>query len=323
MLFRSGENLESGAIDFIKSNEHITLFSAYLKLKQLEKINASKRIKEIVVRWEFHDLCQGASDLEVYEYCKKNNITLYRNPRIHLKAIWNNYNNIFYGSANITKRGLGENGVFNYELNGISRVLSLKDKLYLKKIISKSELIDESSYLKFKAFVENNSYKQPKLPEITLTSPNEDKFLLSQLPMSINPQFLLDSFFEENKLIEFEEKCLLHDLSTYNIDTSLDRVDMENQLKVNFNNHPFVLALKDHIKKQKRQSLNYGGVVRWIQNNTTTVPTPRSWEMKKKKIVNILYEWICYFDNNFFWNRPSYTEVIYYNLKLKLNDKYR
>ena len=45
MLFRSGENLLEGAISFIDLNSEITLFSAYLKLDSLKKLNKSGNIK--------------------------------------------------------------------------------------------------------------------------------------------------------------------------------------------------------------------------------------------------------------------------------------
>jgi hypothetical protein len=60
--------------------------------------------------------------------------------------------------------------------------------------------------------------------------------------------------------------------------------------------------------------LRYGGVVEWIKNNTTTVPTPMSWEIKKEQIVNNLYEWICEFDEEFTWNTPNHTQVIYFRI---------
>ena len=39
MLYRSGDNLESGAINYINGAKQVTLFSAYIKLAQLEKLN--------------------------------------------------------------------------------------------------------------------------------------------------------------------------------------------------------------------------------------------------------------------------------------------
>ena len=35
MLYKSGNNLKESVIDFIKHNESITLFSAYIKLNEL------------------------------------------------------------------------------------------------------------------------------------------------------------------------------------------------------------------------------------------------------------------------------------------------
>jgi hypothetical protein len=84
------------------------------------------------------------------------------------------------------------------------------------------------------------------------------------------------------------------------------------ELKDKFNSHPFIIALKEHIKSEPTQSLRYGGVVDWVKNNTTTVPTPRSWELKQDQIVNILYTWICDFDEDYTWDRPNHSQVIYY-----------
>ena len=50
MLYRSGENLFEGAKTFVNKNDEITLFSAYLKLDALKKINESRHVKQIIVR---------------------------------------------------------------------------------------------------------------------------------------------------------------------------------------------------------------------------------------------------------------------------------
>jgi len=62
-------------------------------------------------------------------------------------------------------------------------------------------------------------------------------------------------------------------------------------------------------------SCNYGMIVRWIQNNCTEVPIPRSWELKRALVVNILYEWICYFNDDFRYVRkyPNGSDIIMFN----------
>ena len=125
--------------------EIVSILSAYLKLDQLKILNTEKKVNRVVVRWEIEDLVKGVSDFkDLYEYCKENNIALFRNTRIHLKAIWNNENSVLFGSANITGRGIGEKGDnFNYELAGIANPISFDDISYLNYIIQESELVND------------------------------------------------------------------------------------------------------------------------------------------------------------------------------------
>ena len=43
MLYKSGINLKSGAVDFIAKNNYITVFSAYLKLDQLKQLEGANQ----------------------------------------------------------------------------------------------------------------------------------------------------------------------------------------------------------------------------------------------------------------------------------------
>src|SRR5690606_15728493 len=124
-------------------------------------------IKQIIVRWEIQDLCLGVSDLELYDYCIENKITLFRNTRIHLKAFWNNSKSILMGSANVTGKGIGEVGDFNFELNGIINDITLKDQSYLNRIILESEYVTEKLFEIIKATVKKvdmPTVNFPKLP---------------------------------------------------------------------------------------------------------------------------------------------------------------
>jgi hypothetical protein len=86
----------------------------------------------------------------------------------------------------------------------------------------------------------------------------------------------------------------------------------------NFNNHPFILSFKDAVRNSKYDiperdsSMQFGRVTRWFSNNTTTVPTPRPYDLNEQ--ISILYDWICFFDNSFTWSKPGGTsQVIKYN----------
>lgn len=316
MLHKSGRNLENDTIKFIENNEDITLFSAYLKLEELKNINQSNNINRIIVRWEICDLCLKVSDIELYDYCKANNITLYRNTRIHLKAFWSNLKNVFFGSANVTGRGIGEKGKYNYELNGTANNVSFDDIGYFNEIILNSELVTPLLFEEIKTLIEQTDLPTVNYPKLATKRNKTDYFLLSNLPMTESVEELYESYcFPDNLEID-EINYVTHDIALYEIPSNMDKSSFYNHIEIAFNGHPFILKLKEHIKSLPRQSLNYGGVVRWIQENTTTVPTPRTWEIKQDIIVNILYSWICDLDNDFEWDVPgSRSQVIYYRKK--------
>ena len=316
MLYKSGCNLEQGVIDFITDNESITLFSAYIKIEELKRININGNIKQIVVRWEIEDLCKGVSDIELYQYCLRNKIILYRNTRLHMKAFWDNAENIVLGSANVTARGLGSLQTYNYELNGKIESISLQDKIYLNNVIASSEYVTEELYHKIKNLIDEFEIPIIPYPELPTTKSETDSFLFSQLPMSLSPDDLYEVAINSHEFNDLEINCAAHDIALYDIEPFQDYSLFKSEMKIKFNAHLFIIALKKHIKSQESKSLRYGGVVDWIQSNTTTVPTPRSWDIKKKQIVNILYSWICYFDDDYTWNIPgAKSEVIFYNGK--------
>lgn len=313
MLHKSGYNLEEGAIDFISNNESITLFSAYIKLDELKKINVTNNIKQIIVRWEIEDLCKGVSDIELYHYCLDNGIALYRNTRLHMKALWNNQDSVLFGSANITGRGLGEKKNYNYELNGIKESIGITDIIYFNHVISSSEYVSSDLYNQLNEIVKNTILPVITFPEIPTVKKEIDYFLLSQLPMSKSPDDLYEVAFHSEDFDTKELGFAAHDIALFGIDAFQEYSLFKIELKEKFNSHPFIIALKEHIKSEPSQSLRYGSVVNWIKNNTTTVPTPRSWELKQDQIVNILYTWICEFDEKYTCDTPNHSQVIFYN----------
>lgn len=314
MLSKSTINLRQSAIDFVKNTESITVFSAYIKLNQLNELNEVKNIKRVIIRWEIEDIIKGVSDFEdLYDYCKRNNIALLRNTRIHLKAIWDNQNSVLFGSANVTGKGIGEKGNnFNYELAGLANPISFDDISYLNFIIQESELVTENLFLEIKNlidFIELPTFDFPELPTVKKI---EDDFLISQLPMTGSPQLLLEILQKPNNFTLDEQLKASHDSAVFSVNIELGLETSMELLKEIFNQKLIIQRLKTVIIEDERNSMGYGTVVRWIQANTTTVPTPMSWEIKKEQFVNNLFDWICFFDSRFTWDRPNHRQVIYF-----------
>lgn len=315
MLFKSGLNLDRSVNSFIDGNDKITILSAYIKLDQVKILNTEKKVNRIVVRWEIEDLVKGVSDFEdLYIYSKDNDISLFRNTRIHLKALWNNENSVLFGSANVTGKGMGERGTnYNYELSGIANPISFDDISYLNYIIQVSELVNDELFLEIKDLVDNIELPVIQFPELPTKKKMDDEFLLSQLPMTSSPELLIKILQNPNDFPFEEQLKASHDSCTYNI---IIEEGFENSiliLKERFNEKEIIKKLKLDIRENSRMSMAYGQVVRWIQENTTTVPTPMSWDIKKEQIVNILYTWICEFDDKFSWDIPGgHSQVISY-----------
>lgn len=304
MLLLSGFNLFDSFSDFINANEDITVFSPYVKTEQIRNLNKSKSIKRIIVRWEIKDLCLGVSDPELYEYCKENNIALYRNTRIHLKVLWNHKSDLIFGSANITNKGVGELGEFNYELAGANTFNNIETFNYLNKIIFDSEYVDQGLYDKINKLVSMTELPILNYPILDTNKKLVDSFLISQLPMTESPLILFESMNDLSDLNEEEFRTISHDMVLFNLKLDMPEAEFYVHLRSQFNNHPFVIKFKDFVKSRPNSSIHYGGCVSWIQENTTTVPTPRSWEMKKQYIINNLYEWVCFFDLEFSFEVP-------------------
>jgi len=273
------------------------------------------------VRWEIKDLHQGASDLELFQYCKENQIALYRNTRIHLKCLINEKNEVLLGSANITASGIGEiSNNYNFELNSMNENIDFSDTLYLDKIVSRSEYVTEALYEDIKnriASLEdfNNQNELYQLIEVETMKKGIDYFLMSELPMFRSIESLYFAAQNTHKLDSLDIKCISHDIATYDLNLNLTEDAFYLDLKSKFNTHPFIISLKGEVKNDRRQSLGYGSVVRWITEHTTTVPTPISWELKQQQVVNTLYNWLCYFDPEFVVERPNHSEVLFYKPK--------
>ena len=318
MLFRSGENLESGAIEFIHEHEEITLFTPYLKLEALKRINEERKIRQIVVRWEISDLCMGVSDPELFNYCQINNVHLLRNTRIHLKTFWNNKDSVYLGSANVSNIGLGSVGSFNYELNAIQDNISFDDKAYLNEILMKSEHITEKLFDEIMLRVNSVELPVMEFPELRTPAPTIDYFLISQLPMTSTPELLYDIYSKKLKASEIEINCAAHDIALYEIPKDLDESAFYKHVKAKFNQHQFIADFKEDVRTYKDPrdntdrdaSMGFGRVKEWFVENTTTVPVPRRYELTE--YVSLLYDWIVLFDDHFKWHRPVHSQVIYF-----------
>lgn len=136
----------------------VSVISCFCKIDALkifeQAIDNSGIVKRIVVRFRKSDICSGATDLELYEYCKKNGWKLYIRLDLHAKAFIFDEKTCILGSSNLTKSGMNLISSGNYELATYSDMNS-EDNSKINKLFESSILVDDGLYEAMKDDISN------------------------------------------------------------------------------------------------------------------------------------------------------------------------
>lgn len=312
MLYKSGINLGSKLKEFLSSCQNVFIYVPYIKLEVLKELfEGCGCVQAVFVRWKPRDLITGASDIEIYPYLKSRNISLYRNPRLHLKAFVDTYKSAFWGSANISSRALNipVHPYYNYELGSIEANLTFEDRLYFSLIENESILITDHIYDQLLSQLPKKVQEFPQEEDFTvLFEPPDKDFLISSLPMSYTVETLIRIYQNMDYENDLELNCATHDLANYCMPLGLSNEEFITKLKTAFFKHPFIARFTTHL--DNAGELYFGTVKEWIQRHCTDVPTPRRWEITEN--IQILYSWINYLsDGKYRVDRPNYSERIF------------
>ncbi|MDB5122389.1 MAG: hypothetical protein JWP94_518 [Mucilaginibacter sp.] len=312
MLYKNGFDLWRSLAEFMERAEELFIYVPYIKLEQLkELIDQHQGVRAVIVRWEPRDLITEASDLEVYPYLKSKGITLYRNPRLHLKAFVGDRQRAFFGSANISRRALNfpKTDTFNYELATVNEALQIDDRLYFSMIEAESVLITDHIYEQIKVQLPEKRQAFPKESDFQLTVSYPDKsFSIASLPMTYSVDTLYRIYETRDSIHETELNCAMHDLAIYRIPLGLPLTEFQQRLKTTFFQHPFIDGFLQYVDDQGETY--FGGAKDWIHKNCSDVPTPRKWQITEN--IQILYRWITQLSNGRYEvDRPNHSERLH------------
>ena len=262
-------------------NQQIFLYVPYIKTKVLSKLVKDLENKiTIITTWHMNDLLSplGSSELELYPFCKENDIALYINNKIHLKVYSVALESVIVATGNISNRGL-EGG--HEECAVLVNELSNTDRLFFEKIRNEATYVDDDIYQKHLERYEELVNEVPKQIEYEdlIIVPKKDHFLKSALPMTRNIDDLIKGYENINSELKPSENdettdCIYHDLTTYDIEPGLSQEEFLKKLKIQFFAHPFIKKIDEFINPEAY----FGRVKEWVQKNCTTVPLPRRWE---------------------------------------------
>ncbi len=124
------------------------VISGFCKLQTLMFLNGLCRQgikKRLLVRFLPSDLSSGATDKEIYSYCKSNGWAMYIDHTIHAKTYIFDKVKCIIGSANATNRGIGSGDNYNKE---VSAYFKLDDYQYTKvmTLYKDAILLDDDLY---------------------------------------------------------------------------------------------------------------------------------------------------------------------------------
>ena len=174
-------------------NQQIFLYVPYIKTKTLSKLVDGVKNVTIITTWHMRDLVLGSSEVELYQFCKDHNYTLYVNNKIHLKVYSIALDSAIVATGNISVGGL-EGG--NHECGILVKELSDSDRAFLEEIKSNTTLIDEEQYQRHFDRVEEILKEKSEATEYDdlITDTKREYFLRSELPMTRSVQDLLQGY---------------------------------------------------------------------------------------------------------------------------------
>ena len=270
-------------------SHRLVIFSAYIKQSALEWL--SRHISEsvdvtIVVRWNKIDLLSGASDLEIYNFCKAQQWQLRIDTSLHGKLYLFDESQIILGSSNLTNRGLGLIPNSNLEF-GAQIASSLVDNNKLNGLVTESVLVDDKLYdLICSEIVSGYSDEADNIwsDEILSYLVTNTTHLWVEECLFTSPSQLLKP--------DFSRSDHIHDFSLLRLE--LDQLSIST-LQNEFLNSRLGVWAKNIIASNP--GINFGGLTAELHNSLLNDPKP--YRKDVKDLVAKLVEWLEFCPDKF------------------------
>lgn len=262
-------------LELSRSTESFLLVSAYCKLPLVEYfdscIGITKIEKKLIIRFRAEDIACGASDLEIYPYCKQNGWKLYFKLDLHAKTYVFDRVRCILGSANATANGLSLGGNGNYEMATYCE-LEDEDAKMLKLLLNGSVEMTDAIY---------------KIMQDTLCS-------ISPLTAATWPTEIASLFASDYSILFSEDfpSCPDPNSADYDALTFLNIPFNSNILEIK---HAFAQAkcykwLVDVISKQNSNEIYFGAATARLHDVLLNEPKP--YRADVKQLLSNLISWI-------------------------------
>jgi len=272
--------------------KQVDFCSAYMKVSSLDYFYSAYKAKgfngriRLLARWKANDLIAGASDLEVYEYCRDREVDFFIKEDFHGKIYQSLPGGILIGSFNLTDSGFGLKESPNDEA-GVQLPNDEKNSIYIDELFLNSHKVDDILFSRLKEFIQENKNANNNNVEWS----DEIQSLLAK--SSGVSKYLVNEFFYKkynpNSLL-IGDQDLTHDLSLLGVDLKdLDSKEIiESRLRCSV---PYVW-LKNILKENKGE-IYFGALSEKLNN--CLVDDPRPYRKDVKNLVQNFLSWISHF----------------------------
>ena len=247
-----------------------------------------------MVRFLLSDILHGATDFELFDYCKANGWQMYVRFDLHAKTYIFDRKRCILGSANLTSKGLGLSLHGNYELSSFAEVddsdLKKIDTLFDNAILMTDELyismksdyeIAQSNQTPSKTFKWNTGIEQKFNPKI-------DLLFTYDFPSTSSPNF------NDVNSFEFLE---------------MGYIPSQEELKQAFRWSKAFMWLYNYVSSCPDKTSYFGGVTAALHN--TLVNDPKPYRKEVKDLLANTLGWIKALDiNEIAIDTPNHSQRI-------------
>lgn len=270
MSLLSTHEVKQKIIDEVsRAADNLQIISAFCKLPAIkfidENISHPIKQKKLMVRFLLSDILHGATDFELFDYCKANGWQMYVRFDLHAKTYIFDRKRCILGSANLTSKGLGLSLHGNYELSSFAEVddsdLIKIDTLFDNAILMTDELyiamksdyeIAQSNQTPSKTFKWNTGIEQKFNPKI-------DLLFTYDFPSTSEPNF--------NNVNSFEF-------------LEMGYIPSQEELKQAFRWSKAFMWLYNYVSSCPDKTSYFGGVTAALHNTLVNDPKPYRKEVK-------------------------------------------
>lgn len=299
----------------VPNHQSLIFFSAFIKKGALEWLADEIRPKAevtIVSRWHKADLISGASDLEIFDYCKAKKWDFKILKNLHSKLYLLNQKQMFIGSANLTSRGLNISSSGNIEI-GTEIEATDKDLELIRNLLDEAISLDQNTYDSICLEINESDESIPdQIDTSSLTWSQKVKELLEG---KIEKLWVDDLFVTPalKKIPEISDEDLFHDCSLLNLDKGefeSNKYEAEEISKIFEQSKMFKWFLKI-MKENPKETKTFGFFSEQLHNSLLDEPPP--YRSGVKEYLNFFESWLSIYSSSVIvkkFNRTSsYTLV--------------